>query len=103
MDEYVLAGYCLTTEVFATYAWPGSDRCSGTHGNAYLDSGYSSWTMTPMGHESNNTDMATVSNWSDISYDSTGGVKRSFRPVLALKNSVEVEGAGTQADPYRLK
>lgn len=103
IDEYVLAGYCLTTEVFATYAWPGSDRCSGTHGNAYLDSDYLSWTMTPMGHESNNTDMVTVSYWSDISYDSAGGSKRSFRPVLALKNSVEVEGAGTQVDPYRIK
>lgn len=101
-DEMVLAGFCMSTAVDNSIPVDYEDRCAGQSGQNYLDSvGY--FTMTPLLAGWNNNNMARGYDVNWIDYGSAGGVTGYYRPVIALKYNTEVEGAGTQADPYRIK
>ncbi|MBR3176622.1 hypothetical protein IKF25_01450 [Candidatus Saccharibacteria bacterium] len=99
-DELMLAGFCMATAVNSVYDTT-IERCAGESGENYLDGYY--WTMTPLLVHANTSTMARgyVYEWIDVGY--AGGATDYFRPVVALKYNVEVEGSGTQADPYRIK
>jgi alternate signal-mediated exported protein len=101
-DEYMLAGFCFNGET--SHSFPAAQRCRGaSDGSNYLDSYYETWTMSPLSHDGNNTDMATAGNSTWIGYSSTGGSSSRYRPTLALKFDTEVEGTGTASDPYTIK
>ncbi|MBR3322621.1 hypothetical protein IKG13_00995 [Candidatus Saccharibacteria bacterium] len=101
-DEMVLAGFCMSTAVDNSIPTDYNERCLGQSGQTYLDgSGY--FTMTPLIAGWNNNNMARGYDVNWIDYGSAGGSRGGYRPVLALKYDTEVEGSGTQADPYRLK
>ena len=107
LDEMIYGGFCMSTSVANTFV-SDTSRCLGQAGTNYLDASNTNaagsyWTMTPLVVYSNESYLAKGydDNWVD--YDGAGDRTSSYRPVLALKYNTEVEGTGTQADPYRLK
>ena len=100
-DEYMLAGFCLVGE--ASHSYATTQRCHGAGGGSnYLDSYYEAWTMSPLAHDGNNTDMAVADNFTWMNHDSAGGVNNVYRPALALKFDTVVRGSGTATDPYTI-
>ena len=102
-DEMVLAGFCMSTRVDNSIPTDYADRCIGQAGDNYLDDSSSYFTMTPLMAGWNNNNIARGNNINWIDYSSAGGSTGRYRPVIALKYNTEVEGTGTQADPYRIK
>jgi len=100
-DEYMLAGFCLVGE--ASHSFSTVQRCHGAGGGSnYLDSDYEAWTMSPLAHDGNNTDMIVADNFTWMNHDPSGGTNNVYRPALALKFDTVVQGSGTATDPYTI-